>query len=238
MSAEKYSTRRPHWSFYTFVPSTLLILFLDSTWLHGHRLDGQWLANIIAAIYFTAMLRTLDDRPLQRMMWLAVLISAAGELIGSMVMEVWIYRKDYVPLYVPLGHAIVIGSGFQILRLSWIERHRRAIVSVGCGTYFGLIVGALLLWGDTLSAVLGLLMTVLLLRWRNRLLYMFMPIPVLFVEVVGTAFGCWHWPAAPFGLLSTTNPPIGSIVLYVVLDMSVLLAASWWEARRQKVPSF
>ncbi|MDX1250993.1 MAG: hypothetical protein IDH49_01810 [Gammaproteobacteria bacterium] len=228
VTAEKHSSRRPHWSFYAFIPGVTLLLFLDSAWLHERGLDGQWVADVLTILYFALMIRTLDDPPLCRMMWMAVFISAICEIIGSMVMEVWIYRNAYVPLYVPFGHAIVIGSGFQMLRFAWTERHRRAIIAVGCAVYSGLIAAAFALWGDTFSVALGLFLAAVLLHGRNRLLYMFMPLPVLFVELVGTAFGCWYWPAAPFGVLATTNPPVGSIALYVILDMVVLIAASWW----------
>lgn len=231
-----FPAERPlHWSFHTFIPFTTFILFLDSSWLYERGYDGQWLANVFVACYFFAMIRTLDDARLVRMMWLAVGISACAEVLCSMVLDIWVYKKEYVPLYVPLGHAIVIGTGFQILRLAWPQRHARAIVLLGSVIYFGLISAAFVWLHDSLSALLGVLFALVLLGVRKRVLYMFMPLPVLFIELVGTAFGCWHWPPAPFGVLATTNPPVGSIALYVMLDMGVLLITSLWAAHKSKL---
>jgi hypothetical protein len=63
---------------------------------------------------------------------------------------------------------------------------------------------------------------------KQRVIYMFMPLFVLFVEVVGTAFGCWSWSSKPFGILSTTNPPMGSVMFYVYLDIIVMFLGSMW----------
>lgn len=219
--------RTLHWSFYTFLPFTTLVLFLDSHWLYARDHDLQWLANLLVACYFAAMIWTLNDAPLVRMMLLAVGLSGFAEVLCSMVLDIWIYKKDYVPLYVPLGHAIVIGTGLQIRRLAWPRRYARTIVALGTGLYLGLILGAFLWLQDSLSALLGLIFAMIVAVSRQRLLYMFMPLPVIFIELVGTAFGCWHWPPTPFGVLSTTNPPIGSITLYVLLDMGVLATSRW-----------
>ncbi len=224
-----------HWSLFTFIPFTAFILFLDSTRLQPHGFGGQIVADLLVCAYFMAMIRTLDDPQLVRMMWLAVPISAVGEIAISMGLDVWVYRNHVVPVYVPFGHAIVIGTGFQAVRLAWFRRQVRWIVPTGGVTYCALMLAAAVKCGDTLSLVCAGIFGLGLLAVEQRLPYMVMPLPVLFVECVGTFFGCWRWPRHPLGVLSTTNPPIGSIALYVGLDLVVLLAANGWTAKRLAV---
>jgi len=48
---------------------------------------------------------------------------------------------------------------------------------------------------------------------------------VLYIELVGTWLGCWAWGPAPWGVLHTTNPPVGAFVCYVIADILVIKIA-------------
>lgn len=51
-------------------------------------------------------------------------------------------------------------------------------------------------------------------------------VEVCYVELVGTATGCWYWPEMAFGLypwLPSANPPSGIAVFYFLFDAAVLL---------------
>ena len=54
-----------------------------------------------------------------------------------------------------------------------------------------------------------------------------MGVLVLYIELVGTALGCWVWDPAPFGVLRTTNPPVGAFVCYVIADILVMKISAW-----------
>ena len=88
-----------------------------------------------------------------------------------------------------------------------------------------LFAGAWLALGDTLSAIFGALFLVILYRKRCRPFYLIMGVLVLYIELVGTALGCWVWDMAPFGVLHTTNPPVGAFVCYVIADILVMKLA-------------
>lgn len=226
-----------HWSFYAFAPFTIAMLFLDSKWVLAHGLNGQMLANILVPAYFLAMYRTMPDDRLKKIMLLTVPVSAIGELALSQGVQLWIYKFGYVPFYVPFGHAIVVGSGFQLLWRRGIHDRSRIIIRGFLAFYAVILAGAALLAHDSLSAILGVMYFLGVYAMRDKVIYMFMPIFVLLVEFVGTAFGCWAWPAQPFNTLSTTNPPLGSIAFYVYLDMIVLTLGSAWVAARMRKPS-
>jgi hypothetical protein len=170
----------------------------------------------------------MPDPLLRRIMLVTVPIAAVGEYFFSILIQLYTYKYDMVPIYVPFGHAIVIGSGFQFLWSGAIRRHAQRILWVGLTVYSALIVGAYALYGDTLSLALWAVYVLAVAAARDRLLILLMPLLVLFVEFVGTAFGCWVWQRHPLGgLLAATNPPIGSLALYVWLDVIVVAAGVW-----------
>jgi hypothetical protein len=219
-----------HWSFYAFVPVTAAMLFLDSRWVLAHGLNGQMLDNILVPLYGYAMYRTMPDERLKKIMLLTIPVSAVGEVILSMGIELYTYKFGYVPIYVPFGHAIVIGSGFQLLWRARLHDHAPAIIRQSLIFYGALFLGVFWVFGDSFTVLLGILFFIGVLAMRQRMIYMFMPLFVLFVEFVGTAFGCWAWAPRPFGVLSTTNPPMGSVMFYVYLDMIVMVLGSLWAA--------
>ena len=47
----------------------------------------------------------------------------------------------------------------------------------------------------------------------------------LYVEIVGTAFGCWKWQPAAFGLIPTFNPPVGAFACYILGELGAMRAA-------------
>jgi len=219
-----------HWSFYAFVPVTVLMLFLDSKWVLAHGLNGQMLDNILVPLYCYAMFRTMPDERLKKIMLLTIPVSAVGEVILSMGIELYTYKFGYVPIYVPFGHAIVIGSGFQLLWRAGVHERAPMIINRFLVFYAVLFLGVFLIFGDSFTVLLGLLYFMGVFAMRQRVIYMFMPIFVLFVEFVGTAFGCWSWSPKPFAILSTTNPPMGSVMFYVYLDMIVMALGGVWAA--------
>lgn len=221
-----------HWSFYAFIPVTVVMLFLDSKWVLAHGLNGQILDNILVPLYCYAMYRTMPDERLKKIMLITIPVSAVGEVILSMGIELYTYKFGTVPIYVPFGHAIVIGSGFQLLWQAGVHERADAIINRFLILYAALFLGVFLIFGDSFTVLLGLLFFLGVFAMKQRVIYMFMPIFVLFVEFVGTAFGCWSWSPSPFGFLSTTNPPMGSVMFYVYLDMIVMMLGSVWVAAR------
>ena len=48
-----------------------------------------------------------------------VLLSYIGELIFCTLLEMYHYRTNNIPLYVPFGHAIVYASGYVYANTKW-----------------------------------------------------------------------------------------------------------------------
>ena len=225
------------WRIALFFPVVLFVLLGDSAWLAARGGNWRLAITIIAPVYLLLMLGGLRHE--HRLMTLVfVPFTAAGEYLFSIVFQWYTYRTGGVPVYVPFGHAILLATGLLIVDAPWVVRHtpalRRALL-----LFHGLLtLGALLLYGDTLSALLGLVLLGVLVAYRGRLLYLVMGVLVLYIELVGTWLGCWRWQAAPFGVLRTTNPPVGAFVCYVLADVLVMQTIVWvlWMRRHRRAP--
>jgi hypothetical protein len=213
-----------NWLILGFIPIVLFALGSDSRWLFERGFDGQILSNLAAPIYFVLILLGLRED--QRLMAIVfVPFATIGEYIFSLILQLYAYKFGSVPLYVPFGHAILFSTGLMIAEHPLVVAHERLVRNMLLLTHAGLFIGALLVWGDTLSMLFGLLFIPLLLRAKGRPFYLIMGILVLYIELVGTAFGCWVWQADPLGILHTTNPPVGAFVCYVIADVLVIKIA-------------
>jgi hypothetical protein len=218
------SLRRRHLLIAGFAPIVLFALVADSRLLYERGIDGQLISNLAAPLYFLWVLSGL--RADQRLMALVfVPFSALGEGLFSLVFGLYTYKFGSVPFYVPFGHAILFSTGLLIADLPSVVA-REAQVRWGLLAFHaGLFGGAALALGDSLSAIFGALFIWILYRKRCRPFYLIMGVLVLYIELVGTALGCWFWDPAPFGALRTTNPPVGAFVCYVIADILVMKIA-------------
>lgn len=207
-----------------FAPIVALVLLADSQLALDAGFNGQFLCNLAAPLYLCWMLTGLT--PHQRLMALIfVPFSALGEYIFSLGFQLYSYKFGSVPFYVPFGHAILFSTGLLIADDPLILGHESQVRWGLLAFLAALFAGAWLALGDTLSAIFGAFFLVILYRKRCRPFYLIMGVLVLYIELVGTAFGCWVWDPTPFGVLHTTNPPVGAFVCYVIADILVMKLA-------------
>lgn len=215
-----------------FFPLVALVLGADSLWFSGHDFEGQLLADSLAFVYFLLLLSGLDTEE-KVMVLLFVPFSALAEYIFSSVLEIYTYRLETVPIYVPLGHAILFSTGLMLSKLT-IFRSQKQIQSILLSLQGLLFAGVIFIWQDMFSAILGTLFG-LLLWWRGcRLIYPIMGFLVLYIELVGTGLGCWVWQEDVFNLWHTTNPPFGAFVFYVFGDIAILKMSRYWNSELEK----
>lgn len=203
-----------------FFPLVALVLGADSLWFSAHDLLGQLLADALSAVYFILLLWGLDSQE-RIIVLIFVPFSALAEYIFSSVFEVYTYRLEAVPIYVPLGHAILFSTGLMLSKLPVIVNQNR-LQSILLSLQGLLFAGAIFFLQDIFSAVLGTLFG-LVLWWRGcRLIYPIMGFLVLYIELLGTRLGCWVWQENAFNIFHTTNPPFGAFVFYVFGDIAML----------------
>lgn len=156
-----------------------------------------------------------------------VVVATVVEYVFSPGLEVYVYRFDNVPAYVPPGHGLVYLSAYALGHAPWLRRHLTAaagVAVVGLGTW-----SALALRGDR-PDVLGafwFLCLVGFLRWGpSREVYVGAAVVVTWLEVLGTELATWTWQSTdPTGLISIGNPPTGAAGGYGWFDLAGLLLA-------------
>ena len=170
----------------------------------------------------------------------AVVIAFATlvEYIFSPTLEIYIYRFDNVPAYVPPAHGLVYLSAYALGHSGWVCRRKSActtaILALG-----GLWAAHGLLFAER-TDVLGAFWFACLagfLAWGpSKPVYLGAFVVVSYLELLGTELGNWQWQTVdPTGLVSIGNPPSGAAGGYGWFDLAGLLAAPYllrlWEAR-------
>jgi hypothetical protein len=173
-----------------------------------------------------------------------VAFATAVEYTFSPLLEVYVYRFDNVPAYVPPGHGLVYLAALSLGRSAWVRAHLRS-----CVTGVAIAGAAYAAWGLLLGPrvdVLGAFWYVCLLgflAWGpSRPLYVGAFVVVTYLEILGTAVGTWTWqPYDPTGVVPIGNPPSGAAGGYGWFDLAALLLApvllARWRAWRAQVPA-
>jgi hypothetical protein len=164
-----------------------------------------------------------------------VVVATVVEYVFSPGLEVYVYRFDNVPAYVPPGHGLVYLSAYALGHAPWLRRHLTAaawVTVLALGTW-----SALALRGDrpdVLGAFWFLCLVGFLLWGPSREVYVGAAVVVTWLEVLGTELATWTWqPTDPTGLISIGNPPTGAAGGYGWFDLAGLLLApavltGWW----------
>jgi hypothetical protein len=209
------------WILIGFAPLTALVLWSDSLWLRQIGMPSQWLSNLLAPLFLLALLPHLNAEQ-RRSTLIFVPFSAIGEAIFSLLFGLYSYADGGIPLYVPFGHAILFAVGMIICDLPNVIARTNLLRWALLAFHLALIGGAWLALGDSLSALFAMLFGLVMWRKRGKLFYLVMGVLVLYIELLGTAFGCWYWWPNPWGLLHTLNPPVGAFACYLIADVIVI----------------
>jgi hypothetical protein len=155
---------------------------------------------------------------------LGIAWATAGEMVFSLVFELYTYQFDNIPPFVPPGHVLLFMLG------CWCAR-RAPDVSTPVITALVLSYGIIAAWGGwgTLDTVCAAIFVLALFIGHSRKVYALMILIALALEIAGTQFGNWAWapaiPITPTFSLSSTNPPLLAGVLYALFDMCVMVSA-------------
>lgn len=197
---------------------------LDGTALAARTSLGQPLAAVLTCAWWLALWVRAPPR-LRVLMLVGLFAATAGEAIFSLLLGMYRYRLERIPVYVPPGHTILYAAIFTFVRQPFVRGHRRAIATL----FFALGAGYSALWlrlhDDRygFACFLGFALLMLALP-RARLFFASMYLLVAYLELSGTHFGAWRWPEHLLGRFTPSgNPPSGVAVYYVLFDVSCLL---------------
>ncbi|HEX5660951.1 MAG TPA: hypothetical protein VFX59_27350 [Polyangiales bacterium] len=213
---------------WTTVPLLIvLVCGLDSSFVEQHFAYGPWAANVVMLIYFAAMYRSAPER-LRGLMKYGVVIATAGEALFSLVLHMYEYRHENIPIYVPPGHAVLYGAIYYFVREPAVLRARHWLTPAMLAVSIG-YAGLWYTWHQDLYGALctALFVVLVALEPDSRLFFLAMFILVGFLEQVGTRFECWFWWQHAFdkyAWLPSGNPPSGISVFYFAFDVLCLRA--------------
>jgi hypothetical protein len=158
-----------------------------------------------------------------------VALATAVEYTFSPLLEVYTYRLETVPAYVPPGHGLVYLAALALGRSALFGGLRRPLVAATA-----VAGGGWALYGVTLAErtdVLGAFWFACLLgflAWGpSRMLYVGAFLVVSWLELLGTALATWAWAERDpvLGIVTQGNPPSGAAGGYGWFDLWALLLA-------------
>jgi len=191
-------------------------------WLQRGLGVGTWAVLVVALRWFTPLVRTQTV--------IVVLVATVVEYLFSPTLEVYLYRFENVPAYVPPGHGLVYLSAFALGHAPVVRRHlgaaTMAVLSVGgvwaaygwllaerpdaLGFFWFACLAGFLLWGPSREVYVGAFVV------------------VSHLELLGTSLGNWAWRAQdPMLGVSIGNPPSGAAGGYGWFDLAALLGAPY-----------
>lgn len=216
--------------FFTFF--TLVALGIDSVYFAANYFDGRQITNLLALVYFSFFF-LVSDSYLRKLMFVMVFLSYIGELIFCTLLGMYDYRTVVIPLYVPLGHAIVYASGYVFAHTDWAVRNDKLLKKYFAIGFLLLFLSVGIFLNDLFSLLFGVFFFLLLKRKKWQNLYYFIALCVIFIELVGTYFQCWKWIPKTFGLIPAVNPPMGAVFFYAGGDVLLVKIVAYWKLKRQ-----
>ncbi len=216
-----------------FTVFTVAALGIDSVYFTERYFDGRMIVNFLAIAYFS-LLFFAAEMTLKKLMVVMVFLSYVGELIFCKLLGMYDYRTEFIPLYVPFGHAIVYASGYVFAHTNWVLKHEKRLQLFFARFFMMLFLAVGIFLNDLFSLIFGALFFVLLKRkhWQN--LYYCIALCVIFIELVGTYFQCWTWVPRTFGVIPAVNPPMGAVFFYAGGDVLLVKIVSVWNNKNQK----
>jgi hypothetical protein len=154
-----------------------------------------------------------------------VLIASAGEVLGSLILGLYEYRRGGIPAFVPPGHGLVYLAGCRLAQTPWVRANVRAVVRIAVAATVGWAAGGLVFGSrpDVAGAMAAVGLLAFLLRGREPALFACMLCFVAVLEIYGTAMGTWQWTPVWSSLhIPIGNPPSGVAAGYCVFDALAL----------------
>ncbi|GGD39665.1 hypothetical protein GCM10012288_12100 [Malaciobacter pacificus] len=211
-----------------YLPSIFIIwlaLFIDSKTISSLISHNQYISNIIVIATFIYLYRNVTVK-IRKIMLYGVFLGLAGETLFALILGMYSYRLENLPIYVPFGHSIVYVIVFYIAKEKLVKINYQSVIKylyifmTTFSTYWFIIKD------DTFGFICFLFIVYLFYKKpQMRLFYLIMYCMVLYLELVGTYYNCWVWPETWFGkidFISSANPPSSISLFYFGFDLGCL----------------
>lgn len=211
-----------------YVPATLglwLGLFVDSNYIATKLMYNQWLASAIVVLTFFWVYSQVT-KSIKLIMLYGLILGALGESFFSLVLGMYTYRLENIPLYVPPGHSIIFVGIYYLMKEPFVQKYQDLIIRV----LFSLMIIYSSFWLLYFNDLFGFL-CVLTIVWVlyhypvNRLFFLLMFVMVACAENLGTLLQCWQYPSIwfnQFQWIPSASPPSGISIFYSAFDIGCL----------------
>jgi len=207
-------------------------LFLDSS-----TQANQLMTNILV-IYAFLWIYYFVSTSVRQLMLFGLIVAFGGEVLFSLILGMYTYRLENLPVYIPFGHSIVYASIYYMAKEPLVKKYEEPIVK----TLYLLMIIYSTLWLIMANDTFGFLCTLVILAVFKRhphtkLFFLLMYFAVVYLELIGTYYQCWQWPEIWFDKISfinSANPPSGISVFYFGFDICCLWLYKQYDKERWK----
>ncbi len=213
---------------YIYLPSIFLIwlaLFIDSKQISEIISYNQQISNLIVILTYIYIYKKVTVK-IKKLMIYGLFLALVGETLFALVLGMYTYRLENLPLYVPFGHCIVYAAVFYISKENFIKLRKEYVIKV---LYILMSIFSIywfVMYKDTFGFICFLFILYLFYKKpQMRLFYLIMYFMVLYLELVGTYYNCWVWPDVWFdkiSFISSANPPSSISLFYFGFDLGCL----------------
>ncbi|STX52601.1 Uncharacterised protein [Legionella busanensis] len=198
-----------------------LFLFIDSPLVASFFNYGQDTCNLIMFITYSLFL-LFAKKKLYWLILLMTICSLGAEIIGSLLLTLYEYRLNNIPLYIPMAHAVLYATVYCLCNHEIVKSKR--LILEEFFTRFAFLTSCLSLFilTDIAGFICYLLFLFILCFRKNQLFYLVMFAMVYYIELLGTVFSTWSW----YGVTGKHPyyPPIGYTPsgmagLYILIDL-------------------
>ena len=226
----------PAWACPALMGWLTVVLWLDRAGGGG----GLWLQRGLGVLTWGVLLVALRQvSPMVRAQTVVVVAFATCiEYVFSPTLQVYTYRFHNVPAFVPPGHGLVYLSAYALGHAAFVERYRRAAVTVvltvgGAWAGYGVLLADR---PDALGAFWFACLAGFVFLGPSQPVYLGAFVAVSWLEIVGTHLGTWAWGTLdPTGWVTIGNPPSGAAGGYGWFDLAGLTAAPYLLAAWDRV---
>jgi len=201
-----------------------IFLMLDSQYGDAVFGDGQAVATVLVFLVFVRAYYSATQR-VRDVMLIGIVVGLAGEFLFSIVLGMYHYRLENIPLWLAFGHGLIFAWVFKVSRAGWLRARQKMMQQVLIAFALVYSVGWLIWANDWYGFVCTMVfMAILFTAKKSRLFFLIMFVVVCYIEQVGIATGCWYWPETAFHIVSwlpSGNPPSGIAVFYFLFDAVV-----------------
>ena len=209
-----------------FMFLTILVgLFIDGVMMSTIIPQSQWIANVLVVAAFFWVYQHASKQ-VKQLMGYGLVVAVGGEVLFSLVLGMYTYRQENLPLYVPFGHSLIYAGVYYLVKEPLFKKQQHTILPI---LYCAMILysTASLVFVKDVFGFLCMVIILAIFKWRqvSQPFFLVMFFTIVYLELLGTYFQCWYWPKIWFGNISfipSANPPSGISVFYFLFDAGCL----------------